>query len=139
MNSRLSVPMLCAASLLGLTVYASSYFASDFMSTKDAETKWGTLTLNAEQFKAGDLSKRAPMAVDAIKRSLYVGKNRNDVRRDLGAPDSYFFSDTIYAYKIMPFPGPKKEIWHLVFIPDDKLEKVKEVKIHKKCCYESSP
>jgi hypothetical protein len=48
-----------------------------------------------------------------------------------------FFSDTIYAYKIMPFPGENKEKWHLVFIPDENLEKVKEVKIHKKCCYKS--
>jgi hypothetical protein len=119
----------------GFVAYASSYFAADFMNISDAEKKWGVLTFNSEQFKAGDLSKRAPMAVDIVKRSLYVGKNRKDVRRELGDPDSYFFSDTIYAYKIMPFPGENKEIWHLVFIPDDKLEKVKEVKIHKKCCY----
>ena len=123
--------------LIGFVAYGSSYFASDFMNNSDAEKKWGTLALNAQQFKTGDLSKRAPMAVDIVKRSLYVGKSRKDVRGELGDPDSYFFSDTIYAYKIMPFPGENKEIWHLVFIPDDKLEKVKEVKIHKKCCYKS--
>ena len=127
--------LLSTILLIGFAVYASSYFAADFMNNSDAEKKWGTLTLNAEQFKVGDLSKRAPMVVDIVKRSLYVGRSRKDVRRELGDPDSYFFSDTIYAYKIMPFPGENKEIWHLVFIPDDKLEKVKEVKIHKKCCY----
>jgi len=121
--------------LVGFLTYASSYLAADFMSASDAEKKWGLLPLKTEQFKAGDLSKRAPMAVDIVKRSLYVGKSRKDVRRELGDPDSYYFSDTIYAYKIMPFPGENKENWHLVFIPDDKLEKVKEVKIHKKCCY----
>lgn len=132
------IPLIIAlgtASLIGFTVFA--YYAADFMNASDAEKKWGTLTLNAEQFKSGDLSKRAPMAVDIAKRSLYVGKSRKDVRRELGDPDSYFFSDTIYAYKIMPFPGENKENWHLVFIPDEKLEKVKEVKIHKKCCYKS--
>ncbi len=121
--------------LVGVGAYASSYFAADFMSIADAVKKWGELALNTEQFRAGDLSKRAPMAVDIVKRSLYVGRSRIDVRRELGDPDSYFFSDTIYAYKIMPFPGENKENWHLVFIPDDKLEKVKEVKIHKKCCH----
>lgn len=126
---------LGATSLIGFTVFA--YYAADFMNVSDAEKKWGTLTLNLEQFKSGDLSKRAPMAVDIAKRSLYVGKSRKDVRRELGDPDSYFFSDTIYAYKIMAFPGENKENWHLVFIPDDKLEKIKEVKIHKKCCYKS--
>ncbi len=127
--------LLGVISVIGFTGVADSYFAADFMKVSDAEKKWGTLTLGPEQFKAGDLTKRAPMAVDIVKRSLYVGKSRKTVRQELGDPDSYFFSDTIYAYKIMPFPGENKEIWHLVFIPDDKLEKVKAVKIHKKCCY----
>lgn len=116
-------------------VAASSYYAADFKSVSDAEKKWGLKTLNTSQFKSGDLDLRAPMAVDIIKRNLYVGKTRKTIREELGDPDSYFFSDTIYAYKIMPFPGEKKENWHLVFIPDEKLEKIKEVKIHKKCCY----
>ena len=77
------------------------------------------------------------MAVDIVKNNLYVDKDLNILRNELGTPDSYFFSDTIYAYKIMPFPGPKKEVWHLIFIPDETLTKVKEVKIHKKCCYNS--
>lgn len=120
---------------IGFMGVADSYFGAEFMKATDAEKKWGILPLKPEQFKAGDLSKRAPMAVDIIKRSLYVGKSRKTVRQELGDPDSYFFSDTIYAYKIMPYPGENKEIWQLVFIPDEKLEKVKEVKIHKKCCY----
>lgn len=129
------IALLGIISGIGIACLADSYFGATFMKIPDAEKKWGVLTLNTEQFKAGDLSKRAPMAVDIVKRSLYVGKSRKTVRQELGDPDSYFFSDTIYAYKIMPYPGENKEIWHLVFIPDDKLEKVKEVKIHKKCCY----
>jgi len=129
----IGVPILALA--IGWACWAA-YFQSEFMSVAKAEKKWNTITLNASQFKAGDLSKRAPMAVDIIKRNLYVGKDMKRVREELGDPDSYFFSDTIYAYKIMPFPGEKKEIWHLVFIPDDNLENVKEVKIHKKCCYQ---
>ncbi len=49
---------LTAIFLVGAAVYASSYFAADFMSASAAEKKWGVLKLNAEQFKAGDLSKR---------------------------------------------------------------------------------
>lgn len=123
--------------VIGLAVGAAEYFGATFVSLSTAEKKWGIQTLNIDQFKSGDLSKRAPMAVDIVKRSLYVGKSRKTVRQELGDPDSYFFSDTIYAYKIMPFPGENKENWHLVFIPDENLEKVKEVKIHKKCCYKS--
>lgn len=115
----------------------AKYYAADFMDITMAEKKWGMKTLEQELFRTGDPTKRASMAVDIVKRQLYVGQDMLQVRKELGDPDSYFFSDTIYAYKIMPFPGENKGIWHLVFIPDDKLEKVKEVKIHKKCCYKS--
>lgn len=117
---------------------AESFYKADFINPSDAEKKWGTLKLNAKVFKSGDLAKRAPMAVDIVMRQLYVGKSRKTVRSELGDPDSYFFSDTIYAYKIMPYPGQGKEIWHVVFIPDEKLRNVKEVKIHKKCCYQQT-
>lgn len=74
------------------------------------------------------------MATDAIKRNVYVGTDMLAVRKIMGTPNSYFFSDTIYAYKITE-PAANKESWQLVFVPDDKLEKVKEVRIRKKCCY----
>lgn len=115
----------------------AEYYAADFMDFAKAEKKWGVKTLDQNSFRTGNPIKRAPMAVDIVKRQLYVGKDKLQVRKELGDPDSYFFSDTIYAYKIMDLPGVNKENWHLVFIPDDKLEKVKEVKIHKKCCYKS--
>lgn len=115
----------------------AKFYAADFMDIKKAEKKWKIKALDKTLFQKGDPNKRASMAVDIVKRKLYVGKNMLLVRKELGTPDSYFFSDTIYAYKIMPFPGKNKKNWHLVFIPDDKLEKVKEVRIHKKCCYKS--
>ncbi|MFN8943023.1 MAG: hypothetical protein ACK5WZ_00200 [Pseudobdellovibrionaceae bacterium] len=105
------------------------------MKPDQAEKKWGIKSLEKDVFRKGDHAKRQSMAVDIVKKNLYVDKPMKLVRQELGDPDSYFFSDTIYAYKIMPFPGENKESWHLIFIPDENLEKVKEVKIHKKCCY----
>jgi len=137
-TSRVLTGFLSTLLFWGLGCWAESYFATEYMKTPAAEKKWGSITLDTQKFKTGDLSKRAPMAVDINKRSLFVGKTRKAVREELGDPDSYFFSDTIYAYKIMPFPGENKEIWHLIFIPDEKLELVKEVKIHKKCCYKAA-
>lgn len=104
---------------------------------KNSRKKWGIAPLDKKKFRNGDLKIKSSMAVDIVKNKAYVGKDMLLVRKELGDPDSYFFSDTIYAYKIMPFPGRDKENWHLVFIPDEKLKKVKEVKIHKKCCYKS--
>ena len=128
-------PVLVLFCIIALA--ATGYYRGDFMSSKEAQKKWGIKVLDKNLFKNGDHTKRESMAVYIVVNNLYVGKPMKLVRTELGDPDSYFFSDTIYAYKIMPFPGEGKEIWHLVFIPDDKLEKVKEVKIHKKCCYKS--
>lgn len=119
---------------LSMPTNGDTFFQSEFMKPSQAEKKWGIKPLDKNVFRVGDHSKREPMAVDIIKKNLYVGKPMKLVREELGDPDSYFFSDTIFAYKIMPFPGENKENWHLVFIPDENLEKVKEVKIHKKCC-----
>lgn len=113
----------------------SGYYRGDFMSPRETRNKWRVKELDKDLFKNGDPAKRESMAVHILVNQLYVGKTMKLVRSELGNPDSYFFSDTIYAYKIMPYPGEGKEIWHLVFIPDDNLENVKEVKIYKKCCY----
>jgi hypothetical protein len=114
---------------------AAAFYQSTYMTASQAEKKWGVTSLNKDIFRSGDLNKRAAMAVDIVKKNLYVGQDMNLVRKELGDPDSYFFSATIYAYEIMPFPGAEKENWHLVFVPDKNLEKVQEVKIRKKCCY----
>ena len=44
------------------------------MSTTTAEKKWGDVILDKNVFRGGDLSKRAAMAVDIVKKNLYVGK-----------------------------------------------------------------
>lgn len=133
----ISLSVLTFSLTIGLFVWATEYFGAEFMNPTVAEKKWGRTPLDKKTFRTGDHTKRESMAVDIVKNSIYVGKPMLLVRKELGDPDSYFFSDTIYAYKIMPYPGEKKEIWHLVFIPDNNLENVKEVKIHKKCCYKS--
>lgn len=134
---KFSVLIMCSLffTILSVSTFADTFFQSDFMKPSHAEKKWGIKSLDKTLFRTGDHAKRVSMAVDIVMRNLYVGKTMSLVRQELGDPDSYFFSDTIYAYKIMPFPGENKENWHLVFIPDERLEKVKEVKIHKKCCY----
>ena len=114
---------------------ADTFLGAEFLSYKEARKKWGEMAFSGEKFKSALEKEKAPMAVNALKINAYVGKDMLQVRKDLGSPDSYFFSDTIFAYSILPFPGENKETWHLIFIPNEKLEKVKEIKIHKKCCY----
>jgi len=117
-----------------LTVFAEGYLQGTFLDIKGAKKRWGVLEFNSAKFIQSDEKTKGAMAVNVIEKKLYLNKPMSDVRKQIGDPDSYFFSDTIYAYEITP-PKAKSEQWHLVFIPDEKLEKVKEVKIHKKCCY----
>jgi len=119
---------------LSLKSFADTYWGSDFLTADEAQKKWGVTSFVAEKFKNSKEKTKQSMAVDAVKRNLYVGVDMLSVRKNIGTPDSYFFSDTIYAYKITE-PAENKESWQLIFIPDEKLEKVKEVKIRKKCCY----
>jgi hypothetical protein len=116
---------------------AEDFFQAKFMSVQEAEKRWGQKTFDANEFRSMPAEKRAPMAVDIVKRQLFVGQERSKVRQQLGSPDGYFFSDSIYAYKLDKFKEGMKEAWDIVFIPDQDFKKVKEVKIHKRCCYEA--
>lgn len=138
--------VLMAVSFVGLSLVfgkllclaGEEYFQAKFMSVSDAEKKWGIAKFDATRFKAASTAQLAPMAVDIVKRHLYVGQDRKKVRQELGDPTGYFFSDTIYAYQIEEYSETKKESWQLVFIPDKDLKRVADVKIHKKCCYETA-
>ncbi len=131
-KSALIIALVCVNALAA----ADTFFGATFLNFNDAKKKWGQKSFDPEKFKALSENTKGAMATDALKKKYYVGENMLTVRKKMGTPDSYFFSDTIYAYKITE-PDEGKESWHLIFIPDENLEKVKEVKIHKKCCYKS--
>ncbi|MCB0367726.1 MAG: hypothetical protein H6624_20245 [Bdellovibrionaceae bacterium] len=135
MITRLFATLLCGFILSSLCL-GDSYLGSEFLTVKDAQKKWGISSFVGEKFKNASEKERGSMATDAIKRNVYVGTDMLEVRKVMGSPNSYFFSDTIYAYKITE-PAANRESWQLIFVPDEKLEKVKEVKIRKKCCYKS--
>lgn len=127
---------LLSVILIGLSSFGEVFFGAEFLKPSAAKKKWGILTFKADKFKTLGEKEKGAMATDVIEKKIYIGKDMLLIRNELGTPDSYFFSDTIYAYKITE-PAADKESWHLIFIPDEKLEKVKDVKIHKKCCYKS--
>jgi hypothetical protein len=111
------------------------YFRAVFMPLEAAQKKWPSKIFSAIEFKTGSPATRAKMAVSAIKSQIFKGDGILSVREKLGTPDGYFFNDTVLAYQIELWTEAKKESWQLVFVPDEQ-NKVKEVKIHKKCCYQ---
>lgn len=100
---------------LSLKSFADTYWGSDFLTADEAQKKWGVTSFVAEKFKNSKEKTKQSMAVDAVKRGLYVGVDMLSVRKNIGAPDSYFFSDTIYAYKITE-PAENKESWQLILL-----------------------
>jgi hypothetical protein len=113
--------------------YAASMLGETYLSLKQAEKKWGIVSFDPKTFKTQSEIKKGAMAVDLVKSKKYIKSYLKDVAKEMGDPDSYFFSDTIMAYEITP-PEENKEQWHIIFIPDQNLERVKDVKIRKKCC-----
>ena len=76
---------------LSVAVLADTFFQSDFKKPDEAEVKWGMKALDKALFRSGDHASRASMAVDIVKKNLYVGSSMKLVRQELGDPDSYFF------------------------------------------------
>lgn len=116
---------------------AEGYFGAKFMSAKEAKSKWGSAPFDAKSFKKSSEKIKGAMATEALEKKTLVGQDMLKVRELMGDPDSYFFSDTIYAYQITENVKPGEETWQLVFLPDPELKLVKDVKIHKKCCYKT--
>lgn len=123
--------------LLAGRSFAEDFFGAKFMTQKEAKSKWGSTFFDAKVFKKSSEKEKGAMAAQVIEKRIFVDQDMLKVREQMGDPDSYFFSDTIYAYIITSSAKPGQESWQLVFIPDQDLKKVMDVKIHKKCCYET--
>jgi hypothetical protein len=143
MISHMKYALVFCAFTLGFSALAAqknTYYEAVFLSANTAKKHWGNASFDTEKFKATDEKARMAMAADAVTKKIFVGEEISRLRKTLGAPNSYFFSDTILAYRLSDpsteAPGQqKKETWDLVFIPDAELVKIAEVKIHKRCCY----
>ena len=84
---------------------------------------------DVKTFQTGDYKIRSKMVVDLISSNHYIGRPFSDVKKDLGNHDGYFENDAIPAYILTE--KTNKVVWQLVFIPDDKWEKVRSVEIRK--------
>lgn len=117
--------------MMSLLIATTSCFSevSKPMNIKKAEKIWGKEKFDIKKFQKGDYKTRSKMAVDLITSKYYEGKPFSDVKKELGNFDGYFENDAVPAYLLTDKNG--KVIWQLVFIPDDKWEKVRNVEIRK--------
>ena len=137
MKNLIAITLLFLA--YGLLSEAQDYLRAKFLSLDQAQKKWGIAAFDPLAFQKGNEKVRAAMAVDVLKNEKkYVGLAIPKIRELFGDPDGYFWSDTILAYQIQYYKDDNKESWQIVFIPDAELKKILSVKVHKKCCYQST-
>lgn len=123
-----------AISLIFIAAVFAGVLNRKFMDISEAKKRWGHEQFNPEIFKKGDAKTKASMAVSLIEDKRYIGKTRQDVRKELGDFSGHYFSESIPTYII--HEGWQKEgedTWQLVFLLNrDRV--IKEVRIHKNCC-----
>jgi hypothetical protein len=123
--------IISALFLLIIITNAGRSQAETYMTTQEAQKKFGAKPFDQQQFKKGDQKLRGEMTADLVLKKAFIGMPLKSVRELLGAPDGYFENKAIPAYLIST---KEKDIWQVIFLPDTDWKKVDDVKIHKNCC-----
>lgn len=126
--------IILIAAMGGLSLYAQPFFGGKTMKKAEVQKKWGAEKLDLEKFKIGEREIKAKMAFSIITDKSLIGKSIDFIREKFGAPDGYYFIDIYPAYIIQEGTNSKEETWQIVFKLNEKYE-VREVIVHKNCCY----
>lgn len=122
------------AALAGLSLYAQPFFGGKTMKKAAVQKKWGAEKLDFEKFKNGSYEIKSKMAFSIMSDKSFIGKPIEFIREKLGTPDGYYFIDIYPAYIIQEGTNSKEETWQIVFKLNEKFA-VREVVVHKNCCY----
>lgn len=118
----------------GLSLYAQPFFGGKTMKKTEVQKKWGTEKLDLEKFKNGEREIKAKMTFSIMTDKTFIGKSIDFIREKFGPPDGFYFIDIYPAYIIQEGTNSKEETWQIVFKLNEKYE-VREVIVHKNCCY----
>jgi hypothetical protein len=126
--------------LLGLILFICSaiafahFWRGATLSASEVGKRWGQTAIDSAKFKAGDEKIRASMAYSILKNpKLFKGKLVTDIRKELGDPDGFYFTDIFPAYMISRAKTDQEDSWQIVFLLN-KDRKVDKVIVHKNCC-----
>jgi hypothetical protein len=107
----------------------------EFMDAAEAQRRWGSRAFESKAFKEGDMATRSQMAASILKTQPFVGQDVNVLRESLGTQDGFYRMDMFPAYLIQTAQSRKDESWQILFRLGSEY-RIKDVKIHKNCCYE---
>lgn len=134
MKKIVAIIIIVVAALGALSLYAQPFFGGKTMKKDEVQKKWGSEKLDFEKFKTGDRETKAKMAFSILSDKTIVGKSIDFIREKFGPPDGYYFIDIYPAYIIQEGTNSKEETWQIVFKLNEKYE-VREIIVHKNCCY----
>ena len=120
--------------LLAGFVLAKHFWRGETLKKQQVCSKWGEVNFNAKKFREGDEKVRAKMACSLLKnQKQFMGKDRYDIRKELGDHDGFYFTDMFPAYMIHTAKKIGEDSWQIVFLLN-RDEKVSEIIVHKNCC-----
>lgn len=130
MLSAIVILFLCYGGLIS----AKHFWRGEVMSVEMVGQKWGKTPFETKVFKNGDEKQRAQMAYSLLNhQNQFVGKDRLEIRSELGDPDGFYFSEMFPAYMIETATSREQNSWQIVFLLD-RDEKVSQIIVHKNCC-----
>lgn len=131
-KSGLIVVSIVVLAFCGLAV-AKHFWRGKTMSVPAVEKTWGHDPFDACRFREGDAKTRSKMAKSMMSSKQFIGKSSEEIRKELGSWDGYYFPDMFPAYIIQDGRIEKGDTWQIVFLLDQH-QKVTEVIVHKNCC-----
>lgn len=128
--------MTKAAFLLAVLMMVSwGQWKGQTLTETEIVRRWGKQKFTISSFVDGSLEQRAAMAADLTKNpKLFVGKNALEIKALLGPFSGHYFNESYPTYLIQRGTDAKPESWQLVFLID-RHSKVKDIIVHKNCCY----
>lgn len=119
--------LICAA--------AFALWNGETLSRSEVARRWGQNEFKIADFKKGTPEERAKMTANLLTRQAqFRGKDTLEVRELLGPFSGHYFSESYPTYLIQKGTETKPESWQVVFLID-RQSKVKDIIVHKNCCY----
>lgn len=119
----------------GLMMTAFASWKGQTLDSSEIKRRWGEKKFVATTFKEASIDERATMVADLIKnQQQYRGKTALEIRASLGTFSGHYFNESYPTYLIQKWTEGKPETWQLVFLID-RHSKVKDIVVHKNCCY----
>jgi len=118
-----------------LIIFAQQFIFGKTLSPVAVKKKWGQMEFNAEKFRNSEYEVKAKMAFEIMRDKKIRGMDIDEVKSIFGEPEGYYRSDIYPAYIIQSAKTRSEETWQIVFLLNEKY-KVRDVVVHKNCCYQ---